>query len=178
MIKKCKYEKEKLLEIISDNFPEFKANDLRMMFQMFKVNHKIFALAERHFAQHHFSKGKFHVLFFLFIRKEDGDITLSQIADDSDVTRSTITGLIDGLEEMKLIERYSSQTDRRKTFVRINDKGIEFVKKLFPIHINNIIDLFSDFDSDEKQNYTKILTKLNTKLEKNDALQKASKEKK
>lgn len=56
-------------------------------------------------------------------------ITVAQLAENIHVSSSTLIGIIDRLEEKKLLRRARSDNDRRQVFVHITDKGQNFVLK-------------------------------------------------
>lgn len=59
--------------------------------------------------------------------KEIGDITL--------ITKGTLTGVIDRLEEKGLVERWAVEGDGRKTIVALTRKGERVYEKEYPRHI-------------------------------------------
>lgn len=52
-----------------------------------------------------------------------GPMTMSDLTDRMDVTRGAMTGLIDRLEEAKLVMRRHSETDRRVIFLDLTPHG-------------------------------------------------------
>lgn len=59
--------------------------------------------------------------------------TMSQLADDVSLSRSTINGIADRLEAKKLVKRRRSEKDRRQVFLDLSDKGLELVKNAPPM---------------------------------------------
>ena len=57
------------------------------------------------------------------------DLTLSQLSKEVNLSGSTVTGIVDRLEQKKLLARERSSTDRRKIFIRPLEAGQKLVKK-------------------------------------------------
>ncbi len=58
-----------------------------------------------------------------------------QITQETLLTKGTLTGVLDRLSAKGLIERVSSDEDRRSTIIRLTDRGMECFKRVFPAHI-------------------------------------------
>lgn len=62
-------------------------------------------------------------------------MTCKQLSDKTLVTKGTLTGVLDRLEEKGLIERVPSPQDRRVTIIRLTSKGEKKFREVFPSHI-------------------------------------------
>ena len=71
----------------------------------------------------------------------------------------TITGLVDRLEEPGLVERVFDRRDRRKTWVRLTEKGERKLGEAFPV-ANRLAEELSSVLTDQE------LRDLQTKVEK------------
>jgi len=71
-----------------------------------------------------------------------------------------MTGLVDGLERDGFVKRYDLHEDKRRTNVRITEKGEELLKTIFPDYFSSIADLMSDMTDEEKRIISKFLLKL------------------
>jgi DNA-binding MarR family transcriptional regulator len=56
-----------------------------------------------------------------------------ELADSCDCTRSTITGVVDTMEEHKLVTRENNPKDRRSTLVKLTEKGKKLKNATPPI---------------------------------------------
>jgi len=163
---KIKFPTKDSMETIHKEFPNINFKDFHLLFKLVMVSHKMFGTMEKHFMRYNITKGKFHVLMFLFKGKDRENIVLSDIAKEICVSKSTITGLTDGLENMGYAERYTNhKKDRRKVFIKITQKGIKFIRNIFPDHVNNISKMLSTFDDNEKETFTLLLNKIDDQLE-------------
>lgn len=59
--------------------------------------------------------------------KDIGDITL--------ITKGTLTGVVDRLEQKGLVERWAVEGDGRKTIVALTSEGEKVYKREFPRHV-------------------------------------------
>ena len=103
------------------------------------------------------SYGKLKVLKSLLIH--ECPLSPSELADIARVTRSTITGLLDGLEKDEFIRR-STLEDRRKTGVYITEKGREVIETLFPLYFNHVTNIFSKTTKEEQLLLLNLLEKI------------------
>jgi DNA-binding MarR family transcriptional regulator len=58
------------------------------------------------------------------------------------LTRSGVTRLVDGLEKDGLVARASCPSDKRGTFVRITDQGLERLREAAGTHLQGVRELF------------------------------------
>lgn len=88
--------------------------------------------------------------------KEDG-LSLKAIADSLALNASTITGIIDRMEEKKFIKRKPDRSDRRSISIFLTDKA----KKLEPETVNAITELNSsvmkELTEQEKVTFRRLL---------------------
>jgi DNA-binding MarR family transcriptional regulator len=150
-----------LINSITEEFPEIDLLTIRVIFRMVMFGQGLFNTVEKHFGRYGLTKGKFHSLSYLFFNRKKKYIVLSELAKEIRVTKSTITGLIDGLEKLEYVERYTDKTiDRRKVFVRITELGETFFKTIFPNHIKSISTMFKDIESEELVQFMKTFEKI------------------
>jgi DNA-binding MarR family transcriptional regulator len=62
-------------------------------------------------------------------------LTCSQLSSQTLVTKGTLTGVLDRLGEKGLIRRESVAGDRRRTKIRLTEKGHALFQKVFASHI-------------------------------------------
>jgi len=70
---------------------------------------------------------------------------------------SSITYVIDQLEEKNLVERKVNEKDRRVTLVSLTQEGFALMEDIFPQHTNIIRELFDDLSDDELSELTESL---------------------
>ena len=89
-----------------------------------------------------------------------GDLRVSEILDKILATGGNMTVVIDNLEKDDLVQRCSDPNDRRVNLISITDKGRNLINEIFPIHLENINDIFSSLTIEEKKMLISLLKKL------------------
>jgi len=84
--------------------------------------------------------------------KEIGDITL--------ITKGTLTGVVDRLEEKGLVERWSVEGDGRKTIVALTRRGQRVYEKEFPRHIDFLKEKFDGLSARDRKQAIALLEKI------------------
>lgn len=84
--------------------------------------------------------------------KEIGDITL--------ITKGTLTGVVDRLEEKGLVERWSVEGDGRKTIVALTRRGQRVFEREFPRHVEFLKTRFDKLGAGERREATQLLAKI------------------
>jgi DNA-binding MarR family transcriptional regulator len=84
--------------------------------------------------------------------KDIGDITL--------ITKGTLTGVVDRLEDKGLVERWSVEGDGRKTIVALTRKGERVYRKEFPTHVEFLKEKFDKLGQRDRQQAIKLLQKV------------------
>ncbi|QHB72935.1 MarR family winged helix-turn-helix transcriptional regulator [Stenotrophomonas rhizophila] len=94
------------------------------------------------------SEGRFVLLFLL--QGAEAPLSPHQLAERAGVTRATVTGLLDGLERDRLLERHADPDDKRRINVRLTTAGEALALTLFDQHTQWIRDLFADLNEAER----------------------------
>jgi len=84
--------------------------------------------------------------------KDIGDITL--------ITKGTLTGVVDRLEEKGLVERWSVEGDGRKTIVALTRRGKRVYQKEFPRHIGFLKEKFDKLSAADRSQAIQLLEKI------------------
>ncbi|WP_404451786.1 MarR family transcriptional regulator [Virgibacillus necropolis] len=100
---------------------------------------------------------EFAVLELLFNK---GEQPIQKIRHKVLLASSSITYVVDKLEERKYIERKACPTDRRVTFAALTPKGKELMDEIFPQHREALNEILGGLDSDEKKATIEQLKKL------------------
>jgi len=114
------------------------------------------------FREHQISKGKFMVLMQLF-NKVDGttrELSPAEMATTINVSRATVTGLLDGLERDGLVVRKQDEKDRRMVLVSLTSNGVQLMEQFMPIHFSRVQELLGGLTSEEKLQLRELLTKV------------------
>ena len=84
--------------------------------------------------------------------KDIGDITL--------ITKGTLTGVVDRLEEKGLVERWSVEGDGRKTIVALTKRGEKVYETEYPRHIAFLKEKFDGLSAGDRKQAIALLQKV------------------
>ena len=98
---------------------------------IYKAYNAVFKVAELALLPQRLSLPQLHLLAIL--KKGGGILTTGEIGREMVKASQTITGLVDRLEEPGFVERVFDRSDRRKTWVRLTEKGERKVAQAFPV---------------------------------------------
>ena len=101
----------------------------------------------------------------LLALNEHGSLPPSQIAKYIMVKSSTVTGIIDRLEQKGLVERSRVSLDRRIITVSLTEKGRKLAENAPPPMQKKIVDGLNKLSEQEKEQIVKALTKLTVMLD-------------
>ncbi len=96
------------------------------------------------------SDGRFRVLLVLVLAG-DAAMTPSDLAERAGVTRATITGLLDGLEQSGMVMREPHPSDRRRLIVRLSEHGNQVLRQAIPAHFGAIGQVMAGLAPDERR---------------------------
>lgn len=91
----------------------------------------------------------------------DRHLRMSELARSALLSRSGLTRLVDKLEKEKLIERKSCPKDGRVQHAVLTDKGVEMLRKIWPVYRAGIAKYFAAHLTDkEAQEFARLLSKI------------------
>jgi DNA-binding MarR family transcriptional regulator len=145
-------------EALDRDFPDFDADSIETCLAFLDATTEVYAALNSYFERYGLSGGKFTVLMQLYTAKQG--IPPSEFAERANVTRATITGLLDGLERDGLIQRQPHPSDRRMLTVHLTERGSELMQNILPEHFCRTKILMDTLTVSEKRNLVKLLDKL------------------
>ena len=90
-----------------------------------------------------------------------GGLPFGEIGVKMMVTVSNLTGIVDRLEEKKLVSRKRDENDRRVVHVVLTEKGGKIYKTTIPLFEKSISHIFSALDKPQQKELSALLRKLN-----------------
>lgn len=90
-----------------------------------------------------------------------GSLPFGEIGAKMMVTVSNLTGIVDRLEEKKLVLRKRDETDRRVVHVTLTEKGTKLYKSTIPLFEKSISEIFSSLDLTNQKKLSALLRNLN-----------------
>jgi DNA-binding MarR family transcriptional regulator len=73
----------------------------------------------------------------------DRQLRMNELARSALLSRSGLTRLVDKLEKEKLLERRACAEDGRVQYARLTDKGVEVLRKIWPVYRAGIASYFA-----------------------------------
>ncbi|MGE7665654.1 MarR family winged helix-turn-helix transcriptional regulator [Ureibacillus composti] len=97
-------------------------------------------------AKYNLNQTEFAVLELLYHK---GDQPIQVIGKKILIASSSITYVVDKLEEKNYVTRRACPTDRRVTYAGITEDGKELMDKIFPEHVEKIEEIFDKLSDQE-----------------------------
>jgi MarR family transcriptional regulator, 2-MHQ and catechol-resistance regulon repressor len=89
-----------------------------------------------------------------------GGLPFGEIGAKMMVTVSNLTGIVDRLEEKKLVSRKRDENDRRVVHVVLTERGVKLYKNAIPLFEKSISQIFSSLDKPAQKELSALLRKL------------------
>lgn len=96
----------------------------------------------------------------VFLLHDHGELSISEISDESLIEVSTLSRLLNSLEKRKLIGRMRDTEDQRYTRIRLTDQGQEVYEKVLPVVAKQLEFTLQGFSSADKKALLNLLKKM------------------
>jgi MarR family 2-MHQ and catechol resistance regulon transcriptional repressor len=90
-----------------------------------------------------------------------GGLPFGEIGAKMMVTVSNLTGIVDRLEDKRLVTRKRDETDRRVVHVVLTEKGAKLYKSTIPQFERSVAEIFERLDKPQQKELSALLRKLN-----------------
>ena len=87
-------------------------------------------------------------------------MTCKDIGDRTHITKRTLTGVVDRLENKHLVERWAVEGDGRKTIIALSRQGDRVFKKEFPRHLSYLKERFDQLGARDRDQAVRLLQKI------------------
>ncbi len=87
---------------------------------------------------------------------------MNQLAEKTLVTKGTLTGIVDRLEQKELVRREVPPENRRCFLIVLTPEGQALFEKIFPAHIEYLRERFTDMNETELAEIRSALQRLRT----------------
>ncbi len=152
---------ECLLEA-AKQFPGLDPSACEVFLHLLRTGDEAFRVTDEHFQSQGLSQGRFTVLMLLYDKTcaATRAFTPAQLAEQSGVTRATMTGLVDTLERDGMVTRKPDPNDRRQLSVELTPRGVEFLNQIMPEHFRRISVILSALTESERSTMVRLLAKI------------------
>ena len=147
-------------ETMNAIFPQMETGTLQSFGSTMLLMHEMLSLIEKYFNAAGISKARFLILVHLFLNKDGGGTSISDIRKSYPISSASMTVVLDTLERENMVERVPNQKDRRKITVRITEKGEEFMLQFIPQHEQYVSAMTKNLSSEELTMLPQLLGKL------------------
>ncbi|MDD1623742.1 MAG: MarR family transcriptional regulator [Methylococcaceae bacterium] len=72
-----------------------------------------------------------------------------KLGEETLITKGTLTGVINRLEDKGLVQRGASETDGRSQIIRLTEAGKSLFERTFPEHLQFINQLFNNYSPED-----------------------------
>jgi len=131
--------------------------NLKTLIALSRCTHNIHKREYKTIKEGGLTVSQFAVLEILYHK---GDLRVCEIIDKILSTGGNMTVVIDNLVKGNLVKRCTDPKDRRVNLISITEEGKNLISDIFPIHLENINEIFSNLTSEEKRNLISLLKKL------------------
>lgn len=128
-----------------------------------KGNQRILEVLKRDMRKKNLSENEFTVLELLYNR---GTQPIQQIGKRILIPSSSLTYVIDRLEEKGFVNRTHNPEDRRVIYATITKQGQQKMAEVFPDHTKLIAEMFQDLTLDEIETFIQLSKKVGFRAEK------------
>jgi MarR family 2-MHQ and catechol resistance regulon transcriptional repressor len=87
-------------------------------------------------------------------------LTCSEITDQTLITKGTLTGVIDRLEQKNLVQRWGDSDDGRRIIVDLTRAGKRIFQREYPRHLEQLQPRFAGLSKKDRQQAATLLSKL------------------
>ncbi|GLP99603.1 MarR family winged helix-turn-helix transcriptional regulator [Methylophaga thalassica] len=152
-----------ILEKFASRYPEVDINAVMQFLHLLGVASELSVGLDNFLRRYDLLQGRWWVLILLM--REDSFISSpSKLAEQSGVSRATMTGLLDGLAREGLIQRIVDEKDKRQTQIKLTKKGQQKLDEVMPDYYQRLGQLMSVIDKEQGQVLMDVLAKLKRNL--------------
>jgi MarR family transcriptional regulator, 2-MHQ and catechol-resistance regulon repressor len=91
-------------------------------------------------------------------------MTCKELGEKTLITKGTLTGVLDRMEDRGLIRRTGTDADRRQTFIALTPQGNRLFDRVFPAHVSHLKCAFTALTPRELDQAADLLGKLRDAL--------------
>lgn len=128
-------------------------NRLKAFTVLLRAAQSVQDVTKKEIAKYGLNHTEFAVLELLYHK---GEQPIQVIGKKILIASSSITYVVDKLEQKKLVTRRACPTDRRVTFAVITEEGKNLIEKVFPEHEQHIEKIFNVLTDEEVETFYRL----------------------
>lgn len=130
---------------------------LKTLIVLFKAHQNIEKNVKKSLVDTELTVNEFSVMEALYTKKE---LSTQELIDAILVPNSSLTYVLDVLEERQLIHRLKDPQDKRRQLLSLSESGIELFVDVYQRHYNHMTSIFSVLSKEEEEQLQTLLKKL------------------
>jgi DNA-binding MarR family transcriptional regulator len=134
-----------VLEKFAARYPDADISAISTFLLLLRVATDLSVALDTCLSKHGLLQGRWWVLILL-MREENCTSTPSNLAEKAGVSRATMTGLIDGLEQVGLVIRIFDKEDRRSVQIQLTQAGQTKLDEVMPDYYRRLRQCMSGLD--------------------------------
>lgn len=147
---------QEVLERFAQRYPEADVTAIASFLMLLRVATDLSVALDACLSKHDLLQGRWWVLILL-MREADLTSTPSVLAEKLGVTRATMTGLLDGLEQGGLVQRISVPQDRRSVKIKLTPAGQAKLDDVMPDYYSRLRLCMQGLTAQQRQDLQAIL---------------------
>jgi DNA-binding MarR family transcriptional regulator len=149
-----------VLEKFAERYPDADVTAISSFLHLLRVATDLSIALDTCLAKHGLLQGRWWVLILL-MREASQTSTPSVLADKAGVTRATMTGLIDGLEQSGWVARVFAKDDRRSVIISLTAAGQAKLDVVMPDYYRRLKQCMQALDEEKRAQLQQILGLIN-----------------
>jgi len=145
-----------VLQKFAERYPDADVTAIASFLYLLRVATDLSLALDACLSKHDLLQGRWWVLILL-MREESLSSTPSILAEKTGVTRATMTGLIDSLEQGGLVVRIFDKADRRSVIVKLTDAGQAKLDVVMPDYYRRLRQCMQGLDAVKREELGQIL---------------------
>ncbi len=145
-----------VLQKFAERYPDADVTAIASFLNLLRVATELSLALDACLSKHDLLQGRWWVLILL-MREERLSSTPSILAEKTGVTRATMTGLIDSLEQGGLVVRVFDKADRRSVIVKLTDAGQAKLDVVMPDYYRRLRQCMQGLDVTKREELNQIL---------------------
>lgn len=145
-----------VLKKFAERYPDADVTAIASFLNLLRVATELSLALDACLSKHDLLQGRWWVLILL-MREESLSSTPSLLAEKTGVTRATMTGLIDSLEQGGLVVRVFDKADRRSVIVKLTEAGQAKLDVVMPDYYRRLRQCMQGLDDTKREELNQIL---------------------